>query len=206
MNIEFEPMECSIDYTQDCSRLLSCVVITMLVFMISTATIIVSYMSNKSVDREEISSDDSLAEKSTTNYDTDTESHDESMSTYRNILSEDSDEGNGRVYGTRRRTNRYRDMDLLSHGQKIRYVYENRECLGMYNNKTRMFVNEKGKSFESPSAFAKNHLLEMRMNGKMKSDRETFEVNGWTHCECEVNGKWVYLDDYVYNMKKFLSQ
>ena len=67
-----------------------------------------------------------------------------------------------------------------------------------------MFLNEKGKSFETPSAFARNHLLEMKMNGKMKSERETFQVNGWTDCECEVNGMWVTLDEYVHNLKKFL--
>ena len=126
------------------------------------------------------------------NYDTDTES--------------ETSEERTKSERTRRRTDRYRDMDLLSHGQKIRYVYENRECLGMYNNKSRMFVNEKGEKFETPSAFARNHLLEMKMNGKMKSERKTFEVNGWTDCECEINGRWVSLDEYVNNLRRFLFE
>ena len=184
-------MECSVNYTHDCSILLSSVVMTMLVFMVSTIMIIYSYVTKKN--EMDVTIDLSYDEPSETNYDTD--------------IDEDVENKSRKItFGNRRRTNRYRDMDLLSHGQKIRYVYEDCECLGIYNIKSRMFVSEKGKSFETPSAFARNHLLEMKMNGKMKSGRETFQVNGWTDCECEVNGLWVSLDDYVHNYRKFLFQ
>lgn len=155
--------------------------------------IIVSYVSKRQELQDELQQElqDEMSSDDT-NYDTDTETYEE-----RDVVV-------GTSYGTRRRTNRYRDMDLLSHGQKIRYVYEGRECLGMYNSKSRMFVNEQGKSFGTPSSFASNHLLEMKMNGKMRSVRKTFQVNGWTDCECEVNGLWISLDDYVNNVKSFM--
>ena len=214
--MSFETMECSMNYTHECSILLSSVVMTMLVFMISTFMIISSYFSKKNwglngqnlgeqYQSEQYDEGLSSNNESLLNYDTDTESSCDSDS---EMAEHKGDEQKVERISerTRRRTNRYRDMDLLTHGQKIRYVYENRECLGMYNNKTRMFVNEKGKSFETPSAFARNHLLDLKMNGKMKSGRETFQVNGWTNCECEVNGIWVSLDDYVHNLRKFLFQ
>ena len=193
-------MECSMNYTHECSLLLSTVMMTMMVFMVSTFMIIASYVSKRQELQQEEQDklqEDQMVEMSSddTNYDTDTESCEE-----REVAVGTS---YGASYGTRRRTNRYRDMDLLSHGQKIRYVYEGRECLGMYNSKSRMFVNEQGKSFGTPSSFASNHLLEMKMNGKMRSVRKTFQVNGWTDCECEVNGLWISLDDYVNNVRKF---
>lgn len=197
------------NYTHECSLLLSTVMMTMMVFMVSTFMIIASYVSKRQEFQQELQDekqdelqdekqDDQMVEMSSddTNYDTDTESCEE-----REVRVGTS---YGTSYGTRRRTNRYRDMDLLSHGQKIRYVYEGRECLGMYNSKSRMFVNEQGKSFGTPSSFASNHLLEMKMNGKMRSVRKTFQVNGWTDCECEVNGLWISLDDYVNNVKSFM--
>jgi hypothetical protein len=192
--MNFETMECSMNYTHDCSILLSSVVMTMLVFMISTFMIISSYVSKKN-EMKEIQLPTDGSDETLLNYDTDTETE---------SSCDDSEKVEQQTIEPRRRTNRYRDMGFLTHGQKIRYVYENRECLGMYNSKTRMFINEKGKSFETPSAFARNHLLEMKMNGKMKSGRETFQVNGWTDCECEINGVWVTLDEYVHNLKKFL--
>jgi hypothetical protein len=153
--------------------------------------IVSSYISIKN---QKKNSSHETSEVSLLNYDTDTETEPSET------------ESKSERTKTRRTMVRYRDMDLLSHGQKIRYVYENRECLGMYNNKSRMFVNEKGENFETPSAFARNHLQEMKMNGKMRSERKTFEVNGWTNCECEVNGRWVSLDEYVNNLRKFLFE
>jgi hypothetical protein len=179
----------------------------MLVFMVSTFLIISSFISKKkSTFAPVIEEDKQKQEMILDSYD--------SSSSYEPETSDDSDDGKQEISEskkprkviTRRRINRYQDMDLLSHGQKIRYVYENRECLGIFNVKSRRFVNEKGEKFETPSAFARNHLLELKKSGRMLSERETFQVNGWKDCECEVNGSWVSLDEYVKNIRKFFFE
>jgi hypothetical protein len=217
--MNFENMECSINYTHECSILLSSIVMTMLVFMISTFIIVSSVYKRTSNDESILLNEtsgapfyaDACSNSCADSSCADSSCADSSCADSSCADSCDSDDSgkseqkyDEKPERTRKRTNRYLDMDFLTHGQKIRYVYENRECLGLYNSKIRMFVNEKGKTFETPSAFAKNHLLEMKMKGKMKSERETFQVNGWTDCECEVDGMWVTLDEYVHNLKKFL--
>lgn len=94
---------------------------------------------------------------------------------------------------------RMNHMEMLPDGLLIRHVYECHVWVARYDSSTQVFKNPSGQIFTSPSRFAKEHLIYMRDNELLMSTRRKFEVNGWTGCECKVNGEWITLDEFVNN-------
>ena len=60
----------------------------------------------------------------------------------------------------------------------------NNTWYGVYNSETNKIIRE-GLSYNTPSGFAKCHYK------KDKPNRRNSNANGWTECECQVNGKWI---------------
>lgn len=102
---------------------------------------------------------------------------------------------------TRRPFKRFMDMQLLNDGLRIFHTYENHTWTALYDAEKKAFIDDEGKEFDTPSGFAKQHLTEMRTTGQMKSSRVNYEVNGWTDCRCEVDGKWLKLNSYINILK-----
>ena len=76
-------------------------------------------------------------------------------------------------------------------GQRIRHTISkiiNDTWIGIYN-KEKDEIQYEGVCHKSPSRFAKEHLK------KSRPDR-TSQINGWTACEYEVDGKWIKIDTF----------
>jgi hypothetical protein len=81
-----------------------------------------------------------------------------------------------------------RDMSkCFTNGQKIRHTIGiNKTWIGIYDSsKNGIMYNEKIYQGRSPlNQFAKSHY-ETERNDRVSN------VNAWSECECEVNGKWI---------------
>jgi hypothetical protein len=77
-----------------------------------------------------------------------------------------------------------RDMaNCFTNGQRIRHTIGiNKTWIGTYDSKKNGIVYD-GKFYRSLSNFA---LLHRRVYNPTR-----MSTNGWTHCECEVDGKWI---------------
>ena len=69
-------------------------------------------------------------------------------------------------------------------GQRIRHTIGiNKTWIGIYDS-LKNGINHDTKFYKSVSGFAKAHYTIDRPDGAR-------EVNGWSVCECEVNGEWI---------------
>ena len=80
-----------------------------------------------------------------------------------------------------------RDMTkCLKHGQRIRHTYGvNKTWIGTYDSSKNGIVCD-DKFYGSLSKFA---LAHNRINNPTRKT-----TNGWSECQCEVDGKWVSAD------------
>ena len=78
-----------------------------------------------------------------------------------------------------------RDMTkCFTNGQRIRHTIGiNKTWIGTYDLERNEIMCD-GKYYTSPSNFALIHIRSIS-NSNRKS------VNGWSNCECEVDGKWI---------------
>jgi len=75
----------------------------------------------------------------------------------------------------------------FTNGQRIRHTIGiNKTWIGIYDSsKNGIMYNEKIYQGRSPlNQFAKSHY-------KTERNDRVSNVNAWSECECEVNGKWI---------------
>jgi hypothetical protein len=176
-NLDCSLALCSMILAPYTSSLISLVAITSIVMMFFTSLLYCS-LKERYCEKVETNEDESISEN-----DFDSESIEEKKR-------------------TRRPLKRFMDMQLLHDGLRIFHTYENHTWTALYDAEKKAFIDDEGKKFDTPSGFAKQHLTDMRTTGQMKSSRANYEVNGWTDCRCEVNGKWLKLNSYINILKK----
>jgi hypothetical protein len=72
----------------------------------------------------------------------------------------------------------------FTNGQRIRHTIGiNKTWVGIYDS-TKNAILHDGKIYTSPSNFGLMHI-------RAVSNPNRMSINGWTYCECEVDGKWI---------------
>jgi hypothetical protein len=86
-----------------------------------------------------------------------------------------------------------RDMaKCLKDGQRVRHIINknvddlHKTWIAIYNSKENQLMHN-NIPYNTPSGFAEAHYKSTR------KDRGS-SVNGWTSCECEINGEWIKLN------------
>jgi len=100
------------------------------------------------------------------------------------VEEEEDDEDTSSETRTRTMPSGCRDMTkCFTNGQRIRNALTaDRVWIGIYDLSRNVIVCD-GKIYTSPSHFALSHI---RVYTPTRNS-----VNGWTSCECEVNGNWI---------------
>ena len=78
-----------------------------------------------------------------------------------------------------------RDMTkCFTNGQRIKHTIANKTWIGTYDSSNNEIIHEQN-AYDSLSKFATAHVRKDH-----NPDRAT-ERDGWKHCECEIDEKWV---------------